>query len=145
MKKFYLLSIAFCLLNLLALAQDTSGIDIADIKLNCNVSSMEEVRSFYTDVLGANLVSPESKVPRDYIQFDNDQRINIIYMSDSEKVLTKEQAMNAPWVKIEVEDFDKRYKKVKKSGVSIIKENKEKRELYFQSPDGQVYRMVGKE
>ena len=121
-----------------------SGATMGDWKVNAPLSKRESIQQFYKDRLKLLLVTPESPVPRDYIQFDNDLRINIIYQTKMENHLTAEQGVVAPWIKIEVDQLQQRAEAIRDSGVIIIKDAPVKGEIYFQAPDGLVYRMVSK-
>ena len=121
-----------------------NGIAIGDLKINAPISKQQDIREFYKEVLGAKVVTPDGPVPRDYVQFDNGIRINIIYQNNRKDILTTTQSLKAPWIKLSVNRFGERRAKVINFGVQVIKEVPYK-ELYFQSPDGLVYRMVTSE
>jgi|GEM_PF-4843226 len=118
-----------------------NGIVLGDLKINAPISKQQDIREFYKEVLGATVVTPNSPVPRDYVKFDNGIRINIIYHSNRKQLLNSNQALKAPWIKLKVDRFGQRRAMVIGFGVKVIKEVPHK-ELYFQSPDGIVYRMV---
>ncbi len=118
-----------------------NGIAIGDLKINAPISKQQDIREFYKEVLGATVVTPDGPVPRDYVQFDNGIRINIIYQTKGKNTLSTSQSLKAPWIKLSVNRFGERRAKVINFGVQVIKEVPYK-ELYFQSPDGLVYRMV---
>jgi len=120
-----------------------SSIELVHLKLNQDEAKMAEIREFYKGVLGLKLVSPEGAIKRDYLEFDNGQRLNLIYVS-KERVPDQRAFMNGMWIRLETTDFNTLVEKVMASGVPIVKEVTGK-ELYFQAPGGQVWRMVKKE
>ncbi|MEQ9422903.1 MAG: hypothetical protein RJQ09_00690 [Cyclobacteriaceae bacterium] len=119
-----------------------SAFELFDLKVNHHATLRNEIQTFYKDVLKCELVTPDSNVPRDYVQFSNDQRLNIIYFDDDNQILSDDDFMNSIWIKIKVDEFVKRREAVLGSGVKIIADKPDKGELYFQAPGGQVYRMV---
>ena len=118
-----------------------NGIKLGDLKVNAPISKQQDIREFYQEVLNATVVTPDSPVPRDYVQFDNGIRINVIYQKERKQYLTPSQSLKAPWIKLTVTRFGERRAAVINFGAKVIKEVPH-RELYFQSPDGLVYRMV---
>ncbi|MEO9965705.1 MAG: VOC family protein [Reichenbachiella sp.] len=122
------------------LAQE--AVNLGDLKINQLLESRSEIQTFYKETLGAKVVSFDEPVVRDYIQFDNDLRLNLIYQQDFKDVPDADAFYGGLWIKILVDDFDRRYNRVKNSTAKIIKDRPEKGELYFQAPGGQVYRMV---
>lgn len=121
-----------------------STIELGDLKINQSLDLKSEIQQFYKETMTASLVSFETPVVRDYIQFDNGFRLNMIYQEDEASVPDTDQFYKGLWIKILVDDFDSRYKKIKKTNAKIIKDVPEKGELYFQAPGGQVFRMVKK-
>ncbi|MEO9805306.1 MAG: hypothetical protein ABJF04_18755 [Reichenbachiella sp.] len=119
-----------------------SGIDLGDLKINQPLNTRQEIQYFYSKTMDAELVSFETPVVRDFIQFDNGLRLNIIYQEDLEMVPNATEFHKGLWIKILVNDFDSRYRKIKDSTAKIIKDQPEKGELYFQAPGGQIFRMV---
>ena len=131
------------LASLNVLAQSKSGIELEHLKINQNLAEAENIRHFYREVLDLKVVSPEGRVKRDYVEFDNGQRINLIYFSDASKVPSKEEFLNGLWIRITVNNFEDKRDKVLATKAKVIRQVDGK-ELYFQAPGGQVFRMVKK-
>ena len=109
------------------------------MKVNHYLKDTSEVRTFYKEVLGMNLVTPKSPVTRDYIEFANGFRMNIIYMEKN--VPSQADFHDGLWIRIHTADFKNVAERVRQSGVKIIQDKVEKNEIYFQAPGGQVFRM----
>ena len=116
-----------------------SDVRLGNLKINHNIQDTLEVRSFYRDVLGVELHTPSSKVPRDYLRFSNDFRLNIIYQKEGAP--NHEDFMKALWIRIHVKDFKILANRVRGSKATVFKDRPETNEIYFQAPGGQVFRM----
>lgn len=116
-------------------------INLGNMKINHHVKDTSKVRNFYKDILGAKLVQPKSKFPRDYLEFSNGFRLNIIYLNEGVPSLT--EFYDGLWIRIHVEDFKKVAQRIRNSSAKIIKDRPGNNEIYFQAPGGQVFRMGG--
>ncbi|WP_298794193.1 VOC family protein [uncultured Allomuricauda sp.] len=114
-------------------------VHLGNLKVNHHVKDTLEVRKFYKDVLGMKLITPKSPVPRDYVEFSNGFRINIIYLK--ENVPSIADFHEGLWIRIHTADFKNVAERVRQSGVKIIRDKVEKNEIYFQAPGGQIFRM----
>ena len=138
--KILLVTIAMCLTNG-ALAQ--TGVEMMHLKINQDESQMQTIRGFYKHVMGLSIYEVPGEITRDFIKFDNGQRLNLIYMA-ADKVPSDDAFMKGLWIRIETSRFEEIRRNVVRGETKIIKEVPGK-ELYFQAPGGQVWRMVKKE
>lgn len=129
----------FALLVSIALHGQKQEVNLGNMKVDHHVNDTTEIREFYRNILGFKLVTPDSPVPRDYVEFSNGFRLNIIYQRKD--VPSNEDFMNGLWLRIHVADFATVAERVRKSGVKIIHDKVDKDEIYFQALGGQVYRM----
>ncbi|MEX0314944.1 MAG: VOC family protein [Allomuricauda sp.] len=136
MKHFLLFPALFFVINAFAQKQK---IELGNMKINHHVNDTVKIRKFYKDVLGAKLITPKSKVPRDYMEFSNGFRLNIIYLDKG--VPNQGEFFDGLWIRIHVQDFKEVAQRIRDSEAKIIKDYPDKNEIYFQAPGGQVFRM----
>ncbi|MGW9684451.1 VOC family protein [Flagellimonas sp. 2504JD1-5] len=129
----------FLLISGYGLNAQYSDVNLGNLKINHHIKDTMTVRSFYKDVLGMELHTPKSKVPRDYLTFSNGFRLNIIYQNQNAP--TPEDFMKALWIRIHVKDFKALADKIRDSKAKVFKDYPEREEIYFQAPGGQVFRM----
>lgn len=124
-------------------AQET-GVDMMHLKINQDETQMQTIRGFYKHVMGLSIYEVPGKVTRDFITFDNGQRLNLIYMT-ADKVLTDEEFMKGLWIRIETDRFEEVRRNIVRGETGRVIKEVPGKELYFQAPGGQVWRMVKKE
>ena len=77
-----------------------------DLKLNARLEDRETIKTFYRDVLGAEVGTPEDQaLKRDYVQFTNQQRLNYLYFDDASMAAAPDEVERGIWLKIRVDNF----------------------------------------
>ncbi len=111
----------------------------------------EQLRSFYLDVLGGQLI--RALPNKDDVKLGNDFYIAFLYSGGdgrpvgqgvayaADDALGQDEFLRAMFLELKADDVDSARRRIVESGVKIL--NVPDSHLYFQAPGGQVFRLVG--
>ena len=107
------------------------------LKMVVRREERETLRAFYQGLLGCGLASSAPNL--DLFQFSNGFMLAVHY---DDQCLSQDQSIKATWLELKTNAPGSLKKKLLDRGVVEV-EYFDKEHFYFQSPGGQVYRMVG--
>jgi len=105
-------------------------------KIVARHADQEQIRAFYRDVLGCVLTKESKHV--DYIRFREGFFLAVLYQDSA---VSTEEAEKAIWLELRSDDPAAMRKQILEFGVREL-EVPGGEHLYFQSPGGQVFRLV---